>query len=291
MRAMMESVERSVQTYNSLFPKEELERIAKMTQEAAKSIEPVMRMMQDPAFQRHLEEINLAASRVSDIIEKQHALTLPAIQAMEELYGVVDETSTDIAPAYAIPEEIREALVTRPIFSETKLQIRSGIPSVKEILPLKLPDSTTWEHIQVRFVDPRTVFIEIHKLGVKLTVDYNDMGMCDLRSHRPNAQWLIFHGLAQYGGEITWQTPIAGDGVKKQKQLLSTALKRYFGITDDPFGIYREEKAYRLKMALIPDAESPTKKRAPDDDRGVTEYLEDTMTSVYDKYENYENDD
>lgn len=286
MRAIIESAERSVKFYNSFFPKEELERMAKMTNDAAKAAEPFVRMMQDPSFQRHLEQINRVASQVSKIVEKQHALTLPAIRAMEELYGVVNVASADIAPTYAIPEEKREAVITRPIFSQTKIQIRSGIPSVKEILPLKLPDDTTWDQVQARFVNPHTLFIEITRLEAKITADYKEMGMWDKRSGQPNAQWSVLRGLAQYGGEISWTTPIANDSIKKQKQLLSAALKRYFGIKDDPFGIYRDEKAYRLKMRLIPDADTSSKKiKHPDDPLGIQEHLNDMMTDVYDPYE------
>jgi hypothetical protein len=286
MRAVIKSAERSMEFYNSLFPKEGRERMAKMANDAAKAVEPYTRMMQDPSFQRHLKEINRVAIQVSEILEKQHALTLPAIRAMEELYGVVNEASTDIAPKYAIAEEKREAVITRPIFSVTKLQIRSGIPSVKEILPLQLPTGTTWDDIQARFVDPHNLFIEIPQHKAKLTVDYKEMGMWDKRSGRPNAQWIVLRELARYDGEISWTTPIANDSVKKQKQLLSAALKRYFGIKDDPFGIYRDEKAYRLKMRLIPDADIISEKNLHHDRIGVGGYLDETMTSVYDPYEN-----
>lgn len=286
MRSIFETAERSVQFYNSHFPKEELERMAKMAKEATRTAEPIVRMMQDPSFQRHLKQINHAARQVSEIVEKQHALTLPAIRALEHLYGVVDEASNDIAPNYAIVEEKREAVITRPIFSETKLQIRSGIPSVKEILPLKLPDKTTWDDVQARFVDPHTLFIEIPRHEVRHIANYNEMGMWDRRSGQPNAQWTVLRGLAKYGGEISWTTPIADNDIKKQKQLLSAALKRYFGITDDPFEIYRKERAYRLKMRLIPDADIMAKKNRPGDRLGVGDYLDDTMMDVYDPYEN-----
>lgn len=43
---------------------------------------------------------------------------------------------------------------------------------------------------------------------------------------------------------------------KKQKQLLSEALKAYFQISDNPFHDYKNEKAYRIKLNLIPEPES-----------------------------------
>lgn len=242
---------------------------------------PTNRLIQSEAFQSQLKEFNRASERLATILEHSHALTLPAIQAMNDLYGTANKVSVSIAPTQNVPEEKREELITRTIYSEAKIQIRKKIPAIKEILPLSLPTDTTWENVQARFVDPHTLFIEIPKHKVKITVDYKDMGMWDMRSDLPNAQWAVLRGLAQYGGEITWKTPIANHSVKKQKQLLSSALKRYFGINDDPFMVYRDEKAYRLKMVLFPDSDSPLAKDEFDDDpMGTKEYLDDVMSGI-----------
>ena len=59
-------------------------------------------------------------------------------------------------------------------------------------------------------------------------------------------------------GVITWENPNIDKGtklVKKQKQLLSDALKDYFGINDDPFFPYKTAKEYKLKIRLIPDSD------------------------------------
>jgi len=261
LQDIIASTERSVRMYNSLLPKAELERISQMSKTVAKNMEPVIQMMQSPAFQGRMQEINRIAERIRKAVEHTHALTLPVLREMEELYGTIDKVSEEIAPTYSVPEVKRERIITRPIYSETKLQIRRGIPSVKEMIPLRLPKNTCWEDIQLRFVDPHTVFIKITKHDVKITLDYKDMCMQDLRSDSPNAQWIFLRGLADYNNEITWKTPIASVSLKKQKQLLADCLKKYFGIDSDPFQRYHNEKSYRLKLFLISNEQKKTKLR------------------------------
>jgi hypothetical protein len=268
--------------YNSLLPKAELERILEMNETVTKSFKPVIQMMQNPTFQAQMQEINRIAENIRKSVEQSRAFTLPIIRQMEELYGTIDKVSEEIAPAYSIPESKREEVITRSIYSETKLIIKKGIPSLREIIPLSLPKSTQWEDVQVRFHDPHTVFIKIPKYEAKITADYKDMGMEDLRSHLPNAQWKVLQALARYKDGISWKTPVASPTIKKNKQLLAEALKRYFNIDDDPFFLYKKEKTYRLKMRLIPD-EVPQEK----DQFGVQGYFNEQAPEVYDRRELY----
>lgn len=285
LQALIEIAERSIQIHNSLIPKDQLEHMSRVAHDIQKTLGPMNRLIQSEAFQFQLKEFDRASKRLSTILEDSHVLNLPAIQAMNDLYGTADKVSESIAPTQDVPETKRAELITRQIYSEAKIKIRSGIPSIKEILPLSLPANTAWENVQARFVDPHTLFIEIPKHKVKITVDYKDMGMWDMRSGLPNAQWTVLRGIAQYGG-ITWKTPVANLGVKKQKQLLSTALKRYFNFEDDPFMVYRKEKAYRLKMVLIPDNDSPlVVDEFEDDTLGVKEYLDENSPQKYDQRE------
>jgi len=285
LQDIIASTERSVQMYNSLLPKAELERISQMTETVSKNFEPVVLMMQNPAFQRQMQEINRIAENIRKSVEQSHTLTLPIIREMEELYGTIDKVSEEIAPVYSIPESKREEVITRSIYSETKLEIRKGITSVREIIPLDLPKDVHWENVQMRFVDPHTVFIEIPKCEVKITADYKDMGMEDMRSHLPNAQWKVLQALARYNNGISWKTPVASPTLKKNKQLLAEALKRYFNLDGDPFFLYKKEKAYRLKMRLIPD-EFPQKK----DQFGVQEYFDEQAPQVYDSKDFFNKD-
>ena len=280
LRNTIEGAEQALAHYNSLIPRESLLRAAETMRAATRAMEPSLKILQDPAFQRQLMEIGNAMTLVADEVRKHHALTLPAIQTLERLYGTVDTAAVKISETESVPEEKREELITRPFFSDVKQQIRRSIPSVKEILPLALPKETQWEDIEIRFIDSQTIFIQIPRLNAKITVDYTDMGMWDARSKRPNAQWTIFQNLAKYGGEISWKTPVAGHSIKKQKQLLSEALRRYFNIESDPFLLYQKEKAYRLKLTLIPYVPEAT------DDRTESQtYFDEKTPLIHDPYE------
>jgi len=285
LQDIIASTERSVQMYNSLLSKAELERLSQRNETVTKSFKPVIQMMQSPAFQRQMQEINRIAENIRKSVEQSHALTLPVIREMEELYGTIDKVSEDIAPVYSIPESKREEVITQSIFRQTKLKIRKGVPSVREIIPLSLPKDTCWEDVQMRFNDPHTVFIKIPKYKVKITQSYEEMGMEDMRSHLPNAQWKVLQTLARYNDGISWKTPVASPSIKKNKQLLAEALKRFFNIEDDPFFLYKKAKSYRLKMRLIPD-EVPQEK----DRFGVREYFDDKAPQVYDPWEFFKDD-
>ncbi len=285
LKEFLAGLDRSKKLYESMFPKEELEIHENMRKEALRSMEPVLNMIKDANFQFKLQRMNVVANQVKDALESVKVLDIPMLHAMENLYSAVDQTSLVIAKAYSVPEEKREEIITRPLYSDAKLQIRKGTTSFKEILPLKLPSDTGWGDVRVTFVDRHNVFIEILKHKIKITVDYNDMGMYDARTKNPNAQWTIFYNFAEYGGEISWTTPVASDSIKKNKQLLSKALKLYFNIEGDPFMVYQKEKAYKLKMTVIPNEKSSKNEISDIDD-----YFSENAPNVYEpnKVKRYE---
>ncbi len=133
LKNILEGAERSLAHYNSLIPRESLLHAAKTMQEATRAMEPTLKILRDPAFQRQLVEIGNSMSLVAEEVRRHHALTIPAIQTLERLYGNVDTAATKISEVESIPEERREELVTRPFFSNVKRQIRRGIPSSPRI--------------------------------------------------------------------------------------------------------------------------------------------------------------
>lgn len=208
-------------------------------------------------FLESIDQLNPLSETVREIIKTKHAFTPQALQGLQGIYGIIDEASiTEEKQSKTEPLKDRERDIVRPVFSGVKSQIRRGAVSVKEIIPLSLPKNTKWEDIQMRFVDPHNLFVEIFKHNIKVTIDFNDMGMNNKLSKKPNCQWLTLQGLAKYG-EINWNTPIADYKVKKQKQLLAENLRTFFSIEEDPFLLYRKEKAYRLKFNLISENKTP----------------------------------
>ncbi len=129
---------------------------------------------------------------------------------------------------------------------------------LSKVTPVILPAGTDWEHIVIRFLNGHDVRITLRNDSkFKLDTTYNEMGFRDNRQQRPNKQWKLLVGLSTNNGSISWDSvqSLSTQEIlkfKKRKQLLSEALQAKFQIEDDPFYNYRKEKAYRIKINLIP---------------------------------------
>ena len=286
LRVIAEEAARSVAQYNALLKNsgalETMRRVAEEQQRIVEQMAPILRTIDTPSFRATMQQMQRAAEEVSRTLSATGVFDMPAIRAVEELYEAADAVAVEVAKEERVPEEKREAVITRPLFRETTLQIRRGLPSVREIRPLELPADAAWEMVQAEFHDDQHMVIEIPKYGIKkFVVGYEDMGMQDKRNGRPNAQWAILRNLAKYDGEISWTTPVASPQVKKQKQLLSKALRDFFQIDGDPFGVYQREKAYRLKMLLFADRTADIGEKKSE----AQEYFDDHTGEAYDPYE------
>lgn len=143
-----------------------------------------------------------------------------------------------------------------------------------------LPAGTPWQHIWLQFADDETVMI--HAGHFMRQASYADMGFADARGKgvRPNAQWRFLLLIAKKGGEISPKDGEANDRFKKQKQLLSEKLQRYFRMDADPFYPYNETKAYRIKLKLM----YPQETRMPAKDDFDAEPLDDFTADIRASY-------
>lgn len=123
----------------------------------------------------------------------------------------------------------------------------------KQITPPLLPPGIRWENITIQFLNSQEVLIRAKDFSQH--TNYEAMGFQDMKKKQPTKIWQFLELLAHHKGEISWDDPTANDRIKKDKQLLSDALKAYFRIDDDPFYPYKEEKAYRIKLTLIPESD------------------------------------
>lgn len=126
----------------------------------------------------------------------------------------------------------------------------------KTIIPQKLFTIDTfkdlkWQSITIKFIDGINVLISSGDLKYK--ANYKDMGFEDSRKLKPNTQWEFLKILARNNGSISWDNKEANPIIKKHKQLLSKKLQIFFQINEPPFYPYQKEKAYRIKINLIPD--------------------------------------
>lgn len=156
-------------------------------------------------------------------------------------------------------------------FVEEELLVKSK----KKIALPKFP-STDWSKIEIRFIDKNTIHI---KAGQKTaTADYESLGFRNDKNGKPNTAWHFFFGLAKSGGKTPVIASPVPDAVKNQKRVLSDRLKTLFKNDTDPFYDFSETNTYQIKLKLLPPAQAEQS-----DELGVNEYLEDTMTSQYEK--------
>jgi hypothetical protein len=126
-------------------------------------------------------------------------------------------------------------------------------------IPVQLPDNTKWEHITIKFLNGSDVEITLaNDPTYKHTDSFDKMGFEDSKKHAPNKQWELLQLLSIKDGELSWENNYHLNqkeifSIKKKKQKLSDALQRYFQIYEDPFFSYRTERAYKIRLNLIPE--------------------------------------
>ena len=125
---------------------------------------------------------------------------------------------------------------------------------LKALLPIALPKETKWEHIVIKFKNGHDVLITLkNSEDFQYKANYKEMGFQDNKRLIPNVQWKLLELLSKHNGELSWKNQDALLVMKKRKQLLSEQLQDYFQLKEDPFEVYRREKAYRLKLILLPE--------------------------------------
>lgn len=152
------------------------------------------------------------------------------------------------------------------------------------------PDNVTWENITIKFLDGHEAIIKA-KDQTRHT-NYEEMGFKNSKNKLPNKQWDFLRLLAFHDGELSWEmTSKLGlpkrevDSFKKKKQRLAEALKAYFQIPEDPFYDYKKERAYKIKIHLIPESgqSSQNELNTENDKLGIEEYIKEQSQEVYEK--------
>jgi hypothetical protein len=134
--------------------------------------------------------------------------------------------------------------------------------NTNNIIPIKLPPNTKWEHITIQFLDYDKVRI-LAPNNFKKNVNFREMGFENQKNNRPNKQWEFLYQLAPFRGDLTWTIasyrkrvdthPLSTPKARKWKQRLSGTLKDFFPIVGDPFYNYKSQKAYKTKFSLLPE--------------------------------------
>lgn len=100
--------------------------------------------------------------------------------------------------------------------------------------------------MHIRLVDGHTLSIRVG--GTSRRVTFAELGLHDGRTKRPNLQWELLLTFAQGHGRLNWDDRKAGRKNQKRKEELAKALRKYFGIAEDPFAA--ENGGWRTKFSI-----------------------------------------
>jgi len=220
------------------------------------------------------------------------------IKDKKKLFEMLNNFKTDEVPVnytqrtvikdYEIDEKNNDIIIIRGS-SIKKLKLYAEMimgnkidSTNRHIVSLLLPPETKWESITIKFKDGHDVDILIPGRSKAIQSSYIEMGFQNLKTRRSNNQWRLLIILANNHRKLSWNNPEAKDNLKKQKQLLSEKLKKYFNLVEDPFRLYREEKLYEIKLNLIPEGEQFEElvKEIDNDGLGIKEYHDQNTPSV-----------
>lgn len=196
---------------------------------------------------------------IDDLIEvSTNKKFLPIAEKQEpEIKRMVDNEFLQQTkePLHIVIDEVKKDIGIRGFEEKVVLQK----PKNKKIQLRKFPTGLKWEETSIQFLNEHEVIVKAKNETLQTT--YEAMGFQDEKKKLPNKQWQFLRLLALKNGGVSWENnsnlPLKQiNSIKKQKQLLSEALKAYFQIYDsEPFHDYKTEKAYRIKITLTPEPE------------------------------------
>jgi len=151
-----------------------------------------------------------------------------------------------------------------------KIPEKESLGSISKSV-IKMPDSTKWDNICIKWLNGNDVRITLdNEKKFNEIKDYKELGFYDYKRKCPNMLWKILLTAANYDGIMRWNN-IEGvtnpkklknvDAFQKRISLLRKQLKSIFGLQDDPFVTYSEDKKYVIKMKLVSEKNKACKKK------------------------------
>lgn len=163
----------------------------------------------------------------------------------------------------------------------------------------ELAKGAEWKEITIRILNGNEAIVRRGTESLHLT--YEDLELQDKRTKKPDLQWDFLRKLACNNGEISFSDELKRglsiEEIKKnmkKKEFLSKALKKAFGLKEDPFYPYKriikattaleksiKDESYRIKLKLEPEAEDdiPVIRGGKFDD--IDEYMKEQSPSRY----------
>ena len=178
-----------------------------------------------------------------------------------------------------VSRDVFYAFYQGPDLSYGQKKVSTQIPAAKN---RGFPSDLAWSEITLKFLNGEDAIVKFRNTTFQTTAE--EMGFLDKKTKSPNAQWGFMAQLASHGGEISWSnnsdlSKHDIDAMKKRKQELVKGLWKYFGIEGDPFFPYRDIKAYKMKIALIPESKEAER---DDDDLGIRDFFKEQTLDVDD---------
>lgn len=125
---------------------------------------------------------------------------------------------------------------------------RKVVPESEPVMAFfETPPNTRWGEVTIRFRDGYTALVEA--AGVKGRFSYTEMGMANRRESRPSKQWMFLEEIAVHHGAIHFDM---GDPSKNKswRHALSSDLRAFFRIADDPFIYDEDTKCWQAKFSV-----------------------------------------
>lgn len=174
------------------------------------------------------------------------------------------------------------------VFGKVKLEGLENEKSENKF-PKKLPADATWQNFIIKFEDDENVLISFRNFSH--SANYKEMGLVGKgKNPGPSEAWNFLKVLSLQNGEISIRDEEARDRYKKQKEILSNALKDYFRLDYPPFFPYKsssekEGNSYKIKLTLIPPPKDNLEEKEEEegDDFGIKESLEKQTPQVYEE--------
>lgn len=122
------------------------------------------------------------------------------------------------------------------------------------------PDGCSWNNIRIEFANDDEVLVSAPKLKAS-RFSFAEMGMRNNKKtgvQQYNSQWVLLASFSKLHGRIRFQGIKGEERMRKQKQLLSNHLKKFFGIDDEP--IKNDHGDYVCSFIIAPNRK--TERRA-----------------------------
>lgn len=134
------------------------------------------------------------------------------------------------------------------------------VPETKRaVVRFPTPPDTRWSDITMQFTEWGQERLSIRVGQANGIYTPVEMGMANMKNKKPAIPWEVLRQLANYPARrLDWESSDADRDFKQRKARLSKALRKFFGIDEEPIEYDKQGKAYIWRFTILPEgAEVP----------------------------------